>query len=229
MEHEADLAATILPQILPGTGLHELIYTIYSQRRRRQRPEEYVDPVPSAVGTKLMDSGDFGLGATEPIGEERKSQRLRRKPLSRRLLNRELGLGGYTRQRMQLQNSLMAQDLLPSSKADFIIHSDNRCYSGQFSDDGNLFYSCAQDFKVRVYDTSNPYKWKYVKTLEYWGGRWTITDATHSPDGKFLAYSSISSKVCLASTQKDNDEMHFLDFKGEGVSLISRYWIRIWG
>lgn len=222
MEYESDLASVILPHILPGSNLHELIYSIHRQGRRRQRPPEYTDPVPSPVGAELMRSGDFGLGATEPIGEERKAQHIRRKSISRRLLNRELGLGGYTRQRMQLQNSLMVQDLLPSSKADFIIHSDDRCYSGQFSDDGNFFYSCAQDFRVRIYDTSNPYRWKYVKSLEYWGGRWTITDATHSPDGRFLAYSSISSRVCLSSTQKDIDETHYLDLKSAGVSSRPR-------
>lgn len=223
MDYESNLASVILPHILPGSNLHELIYAIHRQNRRREQPPEYNYPVPSPTGAELMRSGDFGLEATEQLGEERKFQYNRRKSISHRLLNRELGLGGYTRQRMQLQNSLMAQDLLPTSKADFIIHSDNRCYSGQFSDDGNFFYLCAQDFRVRIYDTSNPYKWKYVKSLEYWGGRWTITDATHSPDGRFLAYSSISSRVCLSSTQKDIDETHYLDFKSAGVSSWSRY------
>lgn len=51
-----------------------------------------------------------------------------------------------------------------------------------------------------MYDTSNPYSWKYYKTAAYPYGQWTITDASLSPDNKFLAYSSIRSIVFLAPT-----------------------------
>lgn len=96
--------------------------------------------------------------------------------------------------------------------ADKIIHYDSRCYSGQFSDDGNFFYSCAQNFKVRMYDTSNPHDWKYYKTVEYPFGQWTITDATLSPDNRFLAYSSIRNLVCLSSTDPaDQSDPTILD------------------
>jgi WD40 repeat protein len=46
--------------------------------------------------------------------------------------------------------------MIPSSKPDTIIHYDSPVYSGQFSDDGNFFFACVKDFKVRMYDTSNP-------------------------------------------------------------------------
>ena len=107
--------------------------------------------------------------------------------------------------------------MIPSTKADAIIHYNSRCYSGQFSDDGNFFFSCAQDFKVRMYDTANPFDWKYYKTVVYPFGQWTITDATLSPDNKYLAYSSIRSNVCLASTDpNDNNEPWMLDFADTG-------------
>lgn len=96
------------------------------------------------------------------------------------------------------------QGMLPSSNADTIIRYTDRCYSGQFSDDGNFFFSCAQDFKVRMYDTSNPYNWKYYKTVDYDFGSWTITDASLSRDNKYLAYSSIKNVVCLAPTDPDD-------------------------
>lgn len=109
--------------------------------------------------------------------------------------------------------------MIPSSNADTIIHYDARCYSGQFSDDGNFFFSCAQDFKVRMYDTSNPYDWKYYKTVLYPHGQWTITDATLSPDNRYLAYSSIRSSVCLASTDPDDSsDPRTLDFSDLGES-----------
>ena len=64
-----------------------------------------------------------------------------------------------------------------------------------------------------MYDTSNPYSWKYYKTVDYPCGQWTITDASLSPDNKFLAYSSITSKVCLARTDpEETGEPRLLDF-----------------
>lgn len=64
-----------------------------------------------------------------------------------------------------------------------------------------------------MYDTSNPYRWKYYKTVHYPYGQWTITDASLSPDNKFLAYSSIRSVVALATTDPNDDsDPWLLDF-----------------
>jgi DDB1- and CUL4-associated factor 11 len=111
--------------------------------------------------------------------------------------------------------------MIPStSVADKIIHYDSRAYSGQFSDDGNFFFSCTQNFKVRMYDTSNPYEWKYYKTVEYPFGQWTITDASLSPDNRWLAYSSIRHMVCLASTDPcDSSDPTLLDFTNFAPSV----------
>lgn len=128
---------------------------------------------------------------------------------------------------------LRLQSMLPGSEADFIIHYDARSYSGQFSEDGNFFYSCSQDFRVRMYDTSNPYEWKYYKTVDYIGGRWTITDACLSPDNRYLAYSSITSRVFLANTSPGDGEMIPLDFShgvGHGHNrnaMDSRYGVEL--
>ena len=71
-----------------------------------------------------------------------------------------------------------------------------------------------------MYDTSNPYQWKYYKTVLYHGGQWTITDATLSPDNKYLAYSSIRSIVSLAQTDPDESGdpwlLDFSDMAGGG-------------
>jgi len=130
--------------------------------------------------------------------------------------------------RQRAANKLLTQGMIPSSNADTIIHYDARCYSGQFSDDGNFFFSCAQDFKVRMYDTSNPYKWRYYKTVAYPYGQWTITDASLSPDNKYLAYSSIRSVVCLAPTDPgENGEPWLLDFSDMGTRA-GRHNFGIW-
>lgn len=85
-----------------------------------------------------------------------------------------------------------------------IINYDDNVYSGQFSADGNFFYACVKDFRVRMYDTSNPYNWRHYKTVAYPFGSWTLTDASLSPDNKWLAYTSIQNKVCLAPTDPND-------------------------
>ncbi|KAK1838671.1 WD repeat protein [Colletotrichum chrysophilum] len=176
--------------------------------RRRRRPREPVKfpKVPSDEGTKLMHSGAFGSN----------KYRVSKKQLARRMLDRELGLGGR-RDRQQNQD-LMAQGMIPSTTPEMIVHYDDPVYSGQFSDDGNFFYACGHDFKVRMYDTSNPYDWKYYKTVTYPWGQWTLTDASLSPDNRWLAYTSIQSNVCLAPTDpNDTGDPYTLDLAQQSV------------
>lgn len=178
--------------------------------RSRNTGSRPVPPQPPfKEGQELQRSGIYGRN-------ERQTDTIkRRKKMQYRIMQRELGLGSPARHR-SIQ-PLIAQSLIPSSEADTIIHYDSRCYSGQFSDDGNFFFSCAQDFKVRMYDTSNPYHWKYYKTVNYPYGQWTITDASLSPDNKFLAYSSIRSIVCLAPTDPlEKSDPYLLDFADTG-------------
>ena len=190
-----------------------------SRRNRRAFVGERYPKIPSEEGKKLMESGNFGTNdhcdhtaCGLPLSQT--TMRKRRK-LAYRMLDREIGVGN--RGRGRVLNSLTSQDLIPSSKADLIVNLNARCYSGQFSEDGSFFFACGQDFKVRMYDTSNPYDWKYYKTVHYYGGQWTITDASLSPDNKNLAYSSIRSQVCLANTDQDNTaEPRLLDFSDMG-------------
>ena len=197
-------------------------------RRRGRRPKgssAQLPPVPNPEGQKLMDSGTFGNN-----DHYQDLLRKRNQKVARKLMSRELGIGPRQFRRenraivqvcecctRQIELTDKVKGMIPSSKADAIIHYNSRCYSGQFSDDGNFFFSCAQDFKVRMYDTSNPFDWKYYKTVVYPFGQWTITDATLSPDNKYLAYSSIRSSVCLAATDpSDNSEPWMLDFADTG-------------
>ncbi|KAI7356090.1 hypothetical protein D0864_04504 [Hortaea werneckii] len=197
-------------------------YLGYGARRRRHRRAFTGDrypKIPSEEGKKLMASGIFGnndrcnhTACGEPLSE---STLRKRRKLHHRMLDRELGIGNQTRS--NVLGKLAAQNLVPSSKADLIVNLNARCYSGQFSEDGSFFFACGQDFKVRMYDTSNPYDWKYYKTVHYYGGQWTITDASLSPDNRNLAYSSIRSQVCLANTEQgDDSEPQMLDFSDLG-------------
>lgn len=138
----------------PGTG-YDPAGPGGSRRRRRARGIAAYEKVPSEQGQELMNGGTFGSNTRKEDTVQRK------KRLAYNIMRRELGLGSEGRQKNATQ--LMKQDMIPESVADTIIHYNARCYSGQFSDDGNFFFSCAQDFRVRMYDTSNPYDWKYYK------------------------------------------------------------------
>ncbi|KAK4609377.1 LEC14B protein [Fulvia fulva] len=188
-------------------------------RRRRAPVGDRYPPIPNPEGKKLMDSGQFGSNDRcehTTCGAPLSNDTLRkRKKLARRMFDREMGV--ENRGRARALGGLASQELIPGSKADLIINLNARCYSGQFSEDGSFFFACGQDFKVRMYDTSNPYDWKYYKTVHYYGGQWTITDASLSPDNKLLAYSSIRSQVCLARTEQgDMSDPQHLDFSDMG-------------
>lgn len=198
-------------------------YLGYGARRARRarravRGDRY-PKIPSEVGQELMDNGTFGSSdrcdhssCGVPFAA---SVHSRRRKLAHRMFDREMGVD--QRGRAKVLNGLASQAMIPGSKADLIINLNARCYSGQFSEDGSFFFACGQDFKVRMYDTSNPYHWKHYKTVNYYGGQWTITDASLSPDNKLLAYSSIRSQVCLANTeQEDRSDPQLLDFYLDG-------------
>lgn len=109
--------------------------------------------------------------------------------------------------------------MIPGTRVEHIVHYDDPVYSGQFSDDGNFFFSCCQDFKVRLYDTSSPYEWKHYKTVSYPWGQWTLTDASLSPDNRWLAYTSIQSMVSITPTDpNDTGDPYTLDLDGGGSS-----------
>ncbi len=40
--------------------------------------------------------------------------------------------------------------MIPSTKPEMIIHYDEPVTCGQFSDDGNFFYTTVKDFRVRT-------------------------------------------------------------------------------
>jgi WD repeat-containing protein 23 len=151
----------------PGTG-YDPVGPGRTLRSRRPRGRAAFNKVPSEEGTELMNAGTFG---SSPRSEDTIK---RKKRLAYDIMRRSLGLGSEGRQKNSTR--LLKQDMIPESVADTIIHYNARCYSGQFSDDGNFFFSCAQDFKVRMYDTSNPYDWKYYKVT-------LVTRSTGSASG----------------------------------------------
>jgi WD repeat-containing protein 23 len=167
------------------------------QWRRNMTRKASMENIPNHVGRELMNGSAFGR-------TERRQGRIHRtKRQARRILERELGSSGYGREKSIMP--LLKHDMIPEDAPDMVIHYVARCYSGQFSNDGNFFFSCSQDLRVRMYDTSNPYDWKYYKQVIMPYGQWTITDASLTADNRWLAYSSMSHIICLASTDPLND------------------------
>ncbi|OAA45009.1 WD repeat protein [Metarhizium rileyi] len=185
------------------------------RRRRQPKDPNRFPKVPSMEGLGLMRAGAFGVNDYD----------LRmRKHIARRILERELGVGDGDERRRN--SDLVTQAMIPGTRAEQIIHYDDPVYSGQFSDDGNFFYSCCQDFKVRMYDTSNPYNWKHYKTVSYPWGRWTLTDASLSPDNRWLAYTSIQSMVSIAPTDPNDTGNPYTLELDDGGRSTQRGWGR---
>ncbi|KAL8413634.1 hypothetical protein RB594_005048 [Gaeumannomyces avenae] len=181
------------------------------RRRQRTPPDPNRFPkVPNDNGIELMNSGVFGstgLAVSPNVPAP--------KGLARRILDRELGLGDYWDRR--LNQDLMAQSMIPSTEADMVIRYQSPVYSGQFSDDGNFFFAVGKDFRVRMYDTSNPYDWRYYKTAIFPFGQWTLSDASLSPDNRWLAITSLLPHVCLAPTDpNDTGDPYVLDLSETG-------------
>lgn len=177
--------------------------------RRRNKPmwTRTVVDEPEQAGIDMLNSGEFG--EPSPTHNLRSARRF---PYSVRskLLAREFS--PYARSK-----SSIADHFLPTSHGRLAVKYDARAYSGQFSQDGSFFYTCSQDFRVRLYDTSDPTQWRHYKTVVGSSGRWTITDANLSPDNRFVAYSSITPVVYMARTAQDNtEEQEILDFSGPG-------------
>jgi WD repeat-containing protein 23 len=202
--HSRDLGHVLFNEVIEDWPL---------PRRRRPPPDPNRFPkVPSDKGTELMNSGEFG-------STERTAVRHRKK-LARRILDRELGVGNP-----QIDQAATAQEMIPTSEADMIIQYNAPVYCGQFSEDGNLFYACVKDFKVRMYDTSNPYNWRHYKTVNFPWGQWTLTDAHLSPDNKWLAYTSLQSHVCFAPTDpNDKGDPYSLDLGGAAREIGRGRW-----
>lgn len=188
-------------------------------RTRYARPKRFEPKVctePQAEGLALLNSGEFGQPTQlHTLRTDRASPR----SIRTELLFREHARQGRGHVRLNSR-------FLPSSNGRLAVHYQSRAYSGQFSQDGSFFYTCSQDFRVRMYDTSDPSRWRHYKTVCASSGRWTITDANLSPDNKRVAYASITPFVQISRTDPDIEEEDpvVLDFRRGG----GRYSFGIW-
>lgn len=172
-----------------------------------------LDPREHQNGRSLQNSGEFGDTCSR--------HRRRKIPFTTRekILQRQMQPVGASK------SAELVNDLLPNCDGQTVLKYHTRAYCGRFSVDGTFFYSCTQDFKVRLYDTRDAFKRpKLYKTCRLEMGRWTVTDATLSKDNQYLAYSSITPIVYLASTSPDSSGQVPLDFSRSGGNYHSGIW-----
>nr|Q40153.1 RecName: Full=LEC14B protein [Lithospermum erythrorhizon]BAA11768.1 LEC14B protein [Lithospermum erythrorhizon] len=79
---------------------------------------------------------------------------------------------------------------LPVNDPCVVDQMTSRVYLSQFSTDGSLFIAGFQGCHIRIYNVDKG--WKVQNDIIAKCVRWTITDASLSPDQKFLAYASLT-------------------------------------
>lgn len=105
---------------------------------------------------------------------------------------------------------------------------ENSVYGAQFVCDGSQFVTSSQDRKLRVYSTAmsdDVSVWRKTHEIHAIAVRWTITDFDVSPDGRWLAYSSISNIVHLIDLKDKGRPQIALDF---AIRKRGRYDTCIW-
>ncbi|KAF7347354.1 WD-REPEATS-REGION domain-containing protein [Mycena venus] len=161
---------------------------------------------PQEPGVRLIHSGDFGR-----VGPKIKS---RRKDLNiaKQLRNRA------SQARPRFYKEDYTSDLVPNSNGTTVAEYDANVYTAQYSTDSSFFYTCSQDFRLNIFDTSVPAlprepgvsrthnhqnlktNMKVINSIRAYPGRWTISDVNLSPDNERMIYASISSTVYMTNT-----------------------------
>lgn len=166
--------------------------------------------VPLPGGTQLLQSGEFGrihsFARQNPQNLKSFRQRIYGQRLQTRFSSREQA---YT-------------DLLPNTNGTVVATYNSKAYVGQFSADSSFYYTCCQDFDLRIYDMTAPItplnrttasmhsdhhtSMRLTKTVHGLGSGWTITDSHLSPDNSALLYSSLDSTLYMVKTQDPDEE-----------------------
>ncbi|KZV94574.1 WD40 repeat-like protein [Exidia glandulosa HHB12029] len=160
---------------------------------------------PQQAGVELQRSGQFGS-----------VKALNNKPsVARTLRARESAL-----RPSHIRKEELARPLVPNSQGTVVATFDDNVYAGQYSEDGNFFYTCCRDFRLDIFSTTHmnepqTTRWRRggpvpqstseatmrnVGTIRGHGDGWTVTDSHLSPDNERLIYASMSSCVYLTRT-----------------------------
>ncbi|CEH15848.1 WD40 repeat-containing protein [Ceraceosorus bombacis] len=204
-------------------------YYPYGARARRPRPGELWTKCEEPIedGQELARSGAFSRPTARSFNPDLRSA-----------FHPSCNLASKVHARNAARKPVTKSDLsrhVPNTNGTEVAKYPARVYCGQYSDDSSFFYTCDQDFKVHIYDTSvAPQKYaravtstgggggggwrgrtyeethetslKVIKTINGRAGQWTITDAHLSPNNAWMIYSSITPFVYLVPTRVDEQQ-----------------------
>ncbi|XP_006454240.1 hypothetical protein AGABI2DRAFT_62131 [Agaricus bisporus var. bisporus H97] len=163
----------------------------YENRNMGHPPwyEEVKEPIKE--GVELLYSGDFGR-----IGHKSRGKRNTANLARHVLAQTSKAIPVACREDLSC-------DMVPNSNGTTVAECAANVYTGQFSADSSFYYTCAQDFRLHIFDTSAPPQpifphrrfmgygddsmrttMKVTRTIQGRAGRWTITDANLSPDNE---------------------------------------------
>ncbi|PBL00697.1 WD40 repeat-like protein [Armillaria gallica] len=164
---------------------------------------------PQEAGVELLNGGEYGRIA--PKIRSRRGER----NLVKAITNRFAG------HRSTLFKEDLATNLVPNSNGSATASYNSNIYTAQYSTDSSFYYTCSQDFRLYIYDSSSPpfspedrqaalsdtsvqTTMNVRRRILGHPGRWTITDANLSPDNQRMIYSSLTSTVYMTSTVDNN-------------------------
>ncbi|GAC99443.1 hypothetical protein PHSY_007044 [Pseudozyma hubeiensis SY62] len=191
---------------------------------RSSQMADFWEPTTTPIrsGQELALSGEFGRQPKRPL-DASPSAFAESSNMSDLLYQRK-----YARRRIAKAD--MAS-FVPNTNGTIVASYPARVYCGQYSQDSSFFYTCTQDFRVHMYDTTvagpktvqvhddgprrvrNSWFFSSMGTTQYTSlnmtksiqgrqGNWTITDANLSPDNQWMIYSSITPFVHLVPTKQ---------------------------
>lgn len=172
---------------------------------------------PQEAGLKLLYSGEFGPPPPGPVvniepednklQSKRASRRTRRSLDPKPIVESTQYPAHHTSYRLPLlpirkpfaprsYRTQVERGLVPNSPGALVAQYDDKVYSGQFSLDASIFYSCTQDHNIWVYDANSTgdkatdhvsghqSRMKILNRVRGIYGNWTVTDSHLSPDNE---------------------------------------------
>lgn len=178
--------------------------------------------IPIRSGQELALGGEFGRQPKRPLDA------------SPSAFAESSNMSDLVYQRKYARRRIAKADMasfVPNTNGTIVASYPARVYCGQYSQDSSFFYTCTQDFRVHMYDTTvagpktvqvhddgprrvrNSWFFSSMGTTQYTSlnmtksiqgrqGNWTITDANLSPDNQWMIYSSITPFVHLVPTKQ---------------------------
>ncbi|KNC48574.1 WD repeat protein [Thecamonas trahens ATCC 50062] len=201
----------------PTKSYHKVVDDLVAEKGAKERSAA---AEAAEASSSLMHSGAFGAVCSQlaqrGCGVELPS------PMEM-VTSRKLGIPGTGFCRGAKLALLSRPAFLPASYEGVVDSYEERVYCGRFSKDGSLFVTAAQDWRLRVYDTSRGSDLPQLAgDAAAVMGRWTVTDLALARDNSLLAYSSITPVVYLVSP-------HDLDGPHVELSYLAESgWCGIW-